>query len=170
VNRRRLVIEHLSMVEPIARRVGAALPISVELDDMIQAGRIGLMQAAERFDPGWHIPFRRYAQHRIRGAIIDAFRRRNYHWELHGELSEEMQDGAESPEQRLDREKIREHIRSALMTLTPEERFAALAHADGASYRQIGERFGHSTSWAFYAVRGANEKLRRSLAIYRLRA
>jgi RNA polymerase sigma factor for flagellar operon FliA len=100
-----LVVENLDLVDPIARGVGRMLAVSVELDDMIQAGRIGLMQAARRFDPGAGVPFRVYAKSRVRGAIIDTFRRRNYHYELHAEIRDDTPTAGPSVEEELDREK-----------------------------------------------------------------
>lgn len=45
------------------------------LEDLEGAGQEGLMSAAQRFDPSRGVPFRRFANHRVRGAMIDALRR-----------------------------------------------------------------------------------------------
>jgi RNA polymerase sigma factor for flagellar operon FliA len=51
-----------------------ALPAHVDLDDMVQAGILGLISAASKYDLDKHIVFSSYAKHRIRGAIIDSLR------------------------------------------------------------------------------------------------
>ena len=67
-------MEHLTSVRFIARKVHQTLPRHVELDDLISAGMVGLMEACNRFDARRHIQFKSYAQFRIRGAILDWLR------------------------------------------------------------------------------------------------
>jgi RNA polymerase sigma factor for flagellar operon FliA len=69
-----LVTENLPLVRYIAARIGATIPASVELDDLIQTGTLGLIDAVRRYDPSKGIPFPAYARYRIRGAILDALR------------------------------------------------------------------------------------------------
>lgn len=75
-----LIETHLKLVPPIARRVKKKLPPSFELDDLIGEGYIGLMRAAERYDPTNHggTPFSAFARPRIRGAMVDSVRRKAY--------------------------------------------------------------------------------------------
>ena len=72
--RDRLLREHLVSVRFIARKVHQTLPRHVELDDLISAGMVGLMEACNRFDSRRHVQFKSYAQFRIRGAILDWLR------------------------------------------------------------------------------------------------
>lgn len=72
--RERLVMEHLPVVRFIARRLHERLPQHVELEDLISAGVIGLIDACGRFDRTRQVQFKSYAQFRIRGAILDALR------------------------------------------------------------------------------------------------
>jgi RNA polymerase sigma factor FliA len=72
--RERLLMEHLTSVRFIARKVHQTLPRHVELDDLISAGMVGLMEACNRFDARRHVQFKSYAQFRIRGAILDWLR------------------------------------------------------------------------------------------------
>jgi RNA polymerase sigma factor for flagellar operon FliA len=72
--RDRLVIEHLPIVRFIARRIHERLPSHVPIDDLYSAGMVGLVDAVTKFDPSKRILFRTYAQHRIRGAILDSLR------------------------------------------------------------------------------------------------
>jgi len=68
------VTENLPLVRFIAARIASSIPASVELDDLIQNGTLGLIDAVRRFDPSKGIPFPAYARYRIRGAILDALR------------------------------------------------------------------------------------------------
>lgn len=65
------------LVKRIAYRMARRLPAHVELDDLVSAGVIGLMEAAERFDPKRGAHFQAFAEFRIRGAIIDDLRTRD---------------------------------------------------------------------------------------------
>ena len=68
------VAENLPLVRFIAARIAANIPASVELDDLIQTGTLGLIDAVRRYDPSKGVPFAAYARFRIRGAILDALR------------------------------------------------------------------------------------------------
>ena len=70
----RLMMEHLPTVRYLARRIHKRLPQHIEMDDLVSAGVLGLIDAFRKFDPGKKVPFRSYAQFRIRGAILDSLR------------------------------------------------------------------------------------------------
>ena len=69
-----LLLEHLPVVRFLARRIHERLPQHVEMEDLVSAGVVGLMDAFAKFDPEKKVQFRSYAQFRIRGAIIDSLR------------------------------------------------------------------------------------------------
>jgi RNA polymerase sigma factor for flagellar operon FliA len=69
-----VLIEHLPMVRFLARRIHERLPQHVDIEDMVSAGVVGLMDAFSKFDPAKKVQFRSYAQFRIRGAILDSLR------------------------------------------------------------------------------------------------
>jgi RNA polymerase sigma factor for flagellar operon FliA len=69
------VVATLPFVESLARRMASTMPHSVDLNDLVQDGVIGLMDAANRFDEARGIKFETFAERRVRGAIIDALRR-----------------------------------------------------------------------------------------------
>ena len=73
-----LVKLHLPLVKRIAYHLVSRLPASVQVDDLIQAGLIGLMEAAGHYDAGQGASFETYAGIRIRGAMLDEIRR--YDW------------------------------------------------------------------------------------------
>ena len=64
----------LDLVEIIARQVARTMGSVVELDDLRSFGREGLLDAARKFDSARGVPFRAYANFRVRGAIIDGIR------------------------------------------------------------------------------------------------
>jgi len=72
--REQVLLEHLPTVRYIARRIHERLPKHLELEDLVGAGMVGLMDAFSKFDAGKDIQFRTYAQFRIRGAILDSLR------------------------------------------------------------------------------------------------
>jgi RNA polymerase sigma factor for flagellar operon FliA len=72
--RDQIVLEHLPLVKAIAAQVRANLPLSIETDDLIQAGTIGLFDAVLKFDIEKQVAFKSYAKFRIRGAILDSLR------------------------------------------------------------------------------------------------
>jgi RNA polymerase sigma factor for flagellar operon FliA len=70
----RVLLEHLPVVRFLARRIHERLPQHVEIEDLVSAGVVGLMDAFAKFDPDKNVQFRSYAQFRIRGAILDSLR------------------------------------------------------------------------------------------------
>lgn len=72
--RERLILEHLPQVRLIARRIHNRLPESVSLEDLVSAGIVGLIAAIDQYDPTHQVKLKTYAEHKIRGAILDALR------------------------------------------------------------------------------------------------
>jgi len=70
----RVLLEHLPIVRFLARRIHERLPQHVDIEDLVSAGVLGLMDAFAKFDPAKKVQFRSYAQFRIRGAILDSLR------------------------------------------------------------------------------------------------
>ena len=73
-----LVADHLALVGHIAREAAARLPRHLDSDDLVGAGALALVQAAHAFDPGLGVPFPRFASTRVRGAMIDQMRQRDW--------------------------------------------------------------------------------------------
>jgi RNA polymerase sigma factor for flagellar operon FliA len=71
----KLVLQHAALVKRIAYHLAGRLPSSVEVDDLIQAGMLGLLEAAANFSPGRGASFETFAGIRIRGAMLDGLRR-----------------------------------------------------------------------------------------------
>ena len=70
--------KHASLVQRIAYHLSARLPASVVVDDLIQVGMIGLLDASQNYDPSQGAQFETYATIRIRGAMLDELRRNNW--------------------------------------------------------------------------------------------
>jgi RNA polymerase sigma factor for flagellar operon FliA len=69
-----LLQEHAPLVKRLAHQMKAKLPPSVEVDDLIQAGMIGLLDAVNRYEDNHGAQFETYAVQRIRGAMLDELR------------------------------------------------------------------------------------------------
>lgn len=72
--RERLILEHLPQVRLIARRIHERLPETVNFDDLVSSGIVGLISAIDRFDPTHNVKLKTYAEYKIRGAILDSLR------------------------------------------------------------------------------------------------
>ena len=70
-----LAEQHLRLVIHIARDFRKRLPPSIDFDDLVGAGNLGLVEAARRFHPNTGASFATFARHRIRGAIADFLRK-----------------------------------------------------------------------------------------------
>jgi RNA polymerase sigma factor for flagellar operon FliA len=72
--RDRIVLENLALVKVIAIRVHENLPVHVDIEDLVHAGVLGLIDAVEKFDSARNVAFQSYAKHRIKGSILDSLR------------------------------------------------------------------------------------------------
>ena len=70
-----LVRRHADLVKRIAYHLAGRLPPQVEVEDLVQSGMIGLLEAAQHFTAGRGASFETYAGIRIRGAMLDALRK-----------------------------------------------------------------------------------------------
>lgn len=73
-----VITAYLPHVKRIVHRMAVHLPASVELDELVNAGIIGLIQAVDRFDPTRDNKFITYATFRIKGAVLSELRSRDY--------------------------------------------------------------------------------------------
>ncbi len=74
VERKFNVAQFVPLVKRMAHHLLARLPASVQVDDLVQAGMLGLMDAAGRFEEGQGAQFETYASQRIKGAMLDELR------------------------------------------------------------------------------------------------
>lgn len=74
VDRDQLIEQHRSYVRALAIKIMQSLPMQVDLQELIAYGDVGLIEAAERFDPRRGVAFPTFAHYRIKGAIYDGLR------------------------------------------------------------------------------------------------
>lgn len=73
-----LIKEYAPLIRFIAQKIAVRLPSNIELDDLISAGVIGLMDAIDKYDPSRDNKFKTYAEFRVRGAILDELRAQDW--------------------------------------------------------------------------------------------
>lgn len=78
ITEEQLISEHIGLVRRLAVQLAARLPANVELDDLLQAGLMGLMDAARRYQHDPEAQFETYATTRIRGAMLDELRSQDW--------------------------------------------------------------------------------------------
>jgi RNA polymerase sigma factor FliA len=70
-----LLEKYVPLVRSIAQQIRQRLRLNLEMDELVQEGQIGLMEAASRFDSNLGVAFKTFAYYRIRGAIYDSLRK-----------------------------------------------------------------------------------------------
>lgn len=124
-NHRNQLIEHyLPLVRHHARQVRAKLPAGVELDDLVEAGVFGLMDALDGFDLERGIRFESYAAMRIRGAMYDELRNTDWLPRLVRMRITKLQKAEEHLAKQLGRAPTDEELAEALNWSTQEMRRA----------------------------------------------
>jgi RNA polymerase sigma factor FliA len=113
-DRERLILEHLPQVRLIARRIHERLPESVNLDDLISTGTLGLIAAIDRFDPSHNVKLKTYAEYKIRGAILDSLRGLDWAPRQQRKRSKQIESAINAVEQRLHRAPSEDEIASEL--------------------------------------------------------
>lgn len=73
-----LIKEYAPLIKFVAQKIAIRLPSNIELDDLISAGVIGLMDAIDKYDPNRDNKFKTYAEFRIRGSILDELRAQDW--------------------------------------------------------------------------------------------
>jgi RNA polymerase sigma factor for flagellar operon FliA len=112
--RERLILEHLPQVRLIARRIHERLPESVNADDLVSAGVVGLISAIDRFDASHNVKLKTYAEHKIRGAILDSLRGLDWAPRQQRKRSKQIESVIAVMEQRLHRAPREEEIATEL--------------------------------------------------------
>jgi RNA polymerase sigma factor for flagellar operon FliA len=118
--RERLILEHLPQVRLIARRIHERLPESVNLDDLVSTGVVGLISAIDRFDPTHNVKLKTYAEYKIRGAILDSLRGLDWAPRQQRRRSKQIEQAVSALEQRLKRAPNEDEI-AAELGVTLEE-------------------------------------------------
>lgn len=101
--REQLILEHLPQIKYIAHRISTKLPSHVELNDLVSAGVLGLLDAVEKFDPSRGVKFKTYAELRVKGAILDSLRNLDWAPRSLRKRSKDLEKTYKELEQRLGR-------------------------------------------------------------------
>ena len=112
--REQLILEHLAQVRLIARRIHERLPENVSLDDLISTGVVGLIAAVDNFDPAHGVQLKTYAEHKIRGAILDSLRELDWAPKNNRRRAKQFEAVIAMLEQRLGRAPAEEEIAAEL--------------------------------------------------------
>ncbi len=115
-----LLEQYLPMIRFHAEQLRRRTPDSIELDDLIDAGVLGLLDAAQRFDPERDIQFKTFVAYRVRGAMIDYLRAFDWMPRSLRDTAKEMQAAFQVLEQRHGRPAEEQEI-AAYLGLTLEE-------------------------------------------------
>lgn len=114
MSREELILEYIPLVKYLVHRIASRLPQNVDLDDLINAGVIGLIDAVERYDPSKRIKFRTYAEFRIKGAIFDELRTQDILPRSWRQKIKELEEVYLKLEQRLGRTPTEEEVAEEL--------------------------------------------------------
>jgi RNA polymerase sigma factor for flagellar operon FliA len=100
----KLIHEYLPYVKRIVQRIANHLPASVDVEDLMNVGVMGLIQAVDRFDPKRDNKFMTYAIFRIKGAVLSELRSRDFLSRSSRRKLRELEQTCQSMEQRLGRD------------------------------------------------------------------
>jgi RNA polymerase sigma factor for flagellar operon FliA len=128
--RNELVMQELSQVYYIASRIRERLPGHVELEDLVNAGVIGLLEASRNFDSSKNAQFKVFAKFRIRGAILDSLRESDWGSRSLRRRGREIQDATARLEGKLGRHPVESEVANE-MQLEPEHLQRIVAQIDG---------------------------------------
>ncbi|MDO4681535.1 MAG: RNA polymerase sigma factor FliA [Lautropia sp.] len=129
---RETVIERYGkMVRRVAVHMASRLPASIELDDLVQAGLIGLVDAVSRFDPAQGVQFDTFAMQRVRGAMLDELRQADWMPRSVRKSQRSIEQAIHAVEQRLGRPATEREI-AGEMDLSLEDYQRLLSSARGA--------------------------------------
>lgn len=170
--RNALAAAHMTLVRRIASRVIKRLPASVEIDDLVGAGALKLVQIAGHYDATRGTSFEAFASRYVRGAMIDANRRRHYRNSTCETLDAVAHVGAwPDHDERIDAERVAGRVRNALSVLPARERqVIVMIYRGGETHRRIGLVIGRHGNRVGQIHRAALTELRRELAMRHVQA
>ncbi len=102
--RDQLITEYLPYVKRIVHRIAVHLPSTIDIDDLMNVGVIGLIQAVDRYDPSRDNKFMTYAVFRIKGAVLSELRSRDFLSRSNRRKIRDLENACMKLEQKLGRE------------------------------------------------------------------
>ena len=106
--------QHVPLVRRIAHHMIAKLPPTVELDDLIQVGMIGLSEALSRYEAAQGVQFETFASQRIRGAMLDELREGDWMSRSSRKSQKDIEHAVQRMEQKLGRSPLESEIAEEL--------------------------------------------------------
>lgn len=124
-NRDELIVAHLPLVKFLVGKISSQLPPHIDREDLMSAAVIGLITAAERFDPGRGVQFKTFVEQRIRGTIMDELRSQDWLTRSLREKFKRLEREFAMLEQRLGRNPTSEEV-AETMGISLDEYFQLL--------------------------------------------
>ena len=109
-----LVMQNVALVKSLAQRLAQRLPSQVQVEDLVSAGVLGLIEAAGRYKSSLGVPFQAFARRRIHGAMLDALRDLDWAPRSLRRLRRDVDSAVAAERARLGREPEEREIASAL--------------------------------------------------------
>ncbi|BBO88282.1 FliA/WhiG family RNA polymerase sigma factor [Desulfosarcina ovata] len=146
--RNQIISEYLPYVKRIVNRIAVHLPATIEVDDLINVGVIGLIQAIERYDPSRDNKFITYAVFRIKGAVLSELRSRDFlgrttrrkirdlekaYLKLEQKLGRDVTDEEVAEEMDMDLEQFYKVKRMSSISFVSFEEVGYTSHSEGTS-------------------------------------
>lgn len=149
IDRDELIITHLPLVKFLVGRIASQLPPHLDREDLMSAAVIGLITAAERFDPGRGVQFKTFVEQRIRGTIMDELRSQDWLTRSLREKFKRLEQEFAILEQKLGRNPTSEEVSSAMgmnldeyFHLLEEVHFLSVVSLDDSWEDEDGSPFG----------------------------
>lgn len=135
-----LFAEYLPLVRSLAERMLVRLPDSVTLDELVNAGAIGLWDAIKKYDASKETSFKTYAEFRIKGAMLDELRSRDWMSRGMRKKNNELAAAQKELESKLGRAPEHEEIAAAL-GMELEDYFHLAQELNGAHVMELDARY-----------------------------
>ena len=142
-DRSQLIRENMPLVELVVQRMVPQVPSFMTREDMISAAMVGLIDAANKFDPGKGVKFKTFAEHRVRGAILDEMRKLDWFSRSMRDKQNQLTQTMLRLERRFGRSPEEEEM-AAEMTLTLDEYHGLLTEVSHLGCVSLHETLDHS--------------------------
>ena len=157
LNREDVLRQYVPLVRRLAHHMIAKLPPSIEVDDLIQVGMIGLSEALTRFESAQGVMFETFATQRIRGAMLDELRECDWMSRGSRKSQKDIEQAVHRLEHRLGRSPAESEIAKELkMTLTDYQ--SLLGKVRGTQLVYIEDMIGHDDDESHFLDRHVSDK------------
>ena len=157
LNREDVLRQYVPLVRRLAHHMIAKLPPSIEVDDLIQVGMIGLSEALNRFESAQGVMFETFATQRIRGAMLDELRECDWMSRGSRKSQKDIEQAVHRLEHRLGRSPAESEIAKELkMTLADYQ--SLLGKVRGTQLVYIEDMIGHDDDESHFLDRHVSDK------------